>query len=276
MGSQRSMSASIEMPARTVSGLILVVAAVLAVLAGGILFAAFVVIGAVAGLREWHRLVNNGKLATQMFITAVALAVAVALALATSHRELALIAIAAGAVLTLVWSSLRDHSPVWHALGAIYLGIPAVALVLLRNGPSGAHLLLGILLAVWSTDTGALFGGHLIGGPKFAPALSPNKTWAGFICGTIAAGLVEALYIGLLGGSSMVGLGFGIVIALFGHAGDLFESSIKRRFRAKDSGGLIPGHGGVLDRIDSLLFVAPVCAFLVFFAGLNPFQGVTP
>jgi phosphatidate cytidylyltransferase len=136
--------------------------------------------------------------------------------------------------------------------------------------------MLGILLAVWSADTGALFGGRFFGGPKLVPTLSPNKTWAGFICGTFAAGLVEALFVGLLGGSAVAGLSFGVIIALVGHAGDLFESWVKRRFQAKDSGALIPGHGGVLDRIDSLLFVAPVCAFLVFFAGLNPFQGPSP
>lgn len=275
MGSQPSMSASIELPARAISGIILIVAAVLAVFAGGILFGAFVVIGAVAGLREWHRLVNNGKLAPQMFVTAISVVAAVALVLASNDLLFGLAAILAGVMCTLVWCLFGNRSPAWHALGAVYLGIPATALILLR-GAGGAHLLLGILLAVWTADTGALLGGRAIGGPKLAPRLSPNKTWAGFICGTFAAGLVEALYIALLGGSAITGLGFGITIALFGHAGDLFESWVKRHFQAKDSGGLIPGHGGVLDRIDSLLFVAPVCAFLVLFTGLNPFQGLPP
>jgi len=273
MGPQPSMSASIELPARAVSGIILIAAAVLAVFAGGIVFGGLVIIGSVAGLREWHRLVNNGKLAPQMFITAISLIAAVALFLATNNYGFALAVIIAGALCTLVWSSLRDRSPVWHAFGAIYLGVPAIALVMLRGGAGGAHLLLGILLAVWSADTGALIGGRFIGGPKLIPKLSPNKTWAGFVCGTFAAGVVEALFITLLGGSAIAGFGFGVLIGLFGHAGDLFESWVKRRFQAKDSGGLIPGHGGVLDRIDSLLFVAPVCAFLVFFTGLNPFQG---
>lgn len=273
MGPQPSMSASIELPTRAASGIVLIVAAVLAVFAGGFVFGSFVVIGAVAGLREWHRLVNNGKLAPQMFITAISLVAAVAVVLASSNSALALMAVSAGALCALVWSALRDRSPVWHAFGAIYLGLPAIALIMLRGSPDGAHLLIGILLAVWSADTGAMFGGRFIGGPKLVPRLSPNKTWAGFVCGTLAAGLVEALFVGLLGGSAAAGFGFGIVIALLGHAGDLFESWVKRRFQAKDSGGLIPGHGGVLDRIDSLLFVAPVCAFLVLFAGLNPFQG---
>ena len=276
MGPQPSMSASIELPARAVSGIILILAAVLAVLAGGVVFGVFVIIGAVAGLREWHRLVNNGKLAPQMFITAISLVAAVAVVLLSHQLRFAVTAIAAGALCALIWSSFRDRAPLWHAAGAIYLGVPAIALIMLRGGPSGPWLLLGILLAVWSADTGALLGGRSIGGPKLVPRLSPNKTWAGFICGTLAGGIVEAVFVALWGGSAMAGFGFGVLIALFGHAGDLFESWVKRRFQAKDSGGLIPGHGGVLDRIDSLLFVAPVCAFLVFVTGLNPFQGPLP
>jgi phosphatidate cytidylyltransferase len=89
----------------------------------------------------------------------------------------------------------------------------------------------------------------------------------------VAAGLGEALYVALLGGRVGEGLVLGLLLALSGHAGDLFESWVKRRFHAKNSGSLIPGHGGVLDRIDSLLFAVPVCAILIVFAGLNPFAG---
>ena len=110
----------------------------------------------------------------------------------------------------------------------------------------------------------------MIGGPKLVPRVSPNKTWAGFLVGTLAAGLVEAAYFAILGRNAATGLVLGLLIGLIGVAGDLFESWVKRQFRAKDSGGLIPGHGGILDRIDSLLFVAPACAVLVAFPVLNP------
>jgi phosphatidate cytidylyltransferase len=133
------------------------------------------------------------------------------------------------------------------------------------------HLVLGIFIAVWLADTGALIGGRLIGGPKLAPKLSPNKTWAGFITGTIAAGIAEAVYVAFLGDSPLSGAIFGIALGLFGHAGDLFESWVKRHFRAKDSGTLIPGHGGVLDRVDSLLLAAPACAIVVTVFGFSPF-----
>ena len=102
-----------------------------------------------------------------------------------------------------------------------------------------------IFVAVWTADTGALLFGRLIGGPKFAPVLSPKKTWSGFLGGTVAAGLAEALYVGLLHGAILEGAAFGILLALSGHFGDLFESWVKRQFRAKDMGRLIPGHGGM-------------------------------
>ena len=92
----------------------------------------------------------------------------------------------------------------------------------------------------------------------------------------MAAGVAESLYVGLLGGVILEAVGFGIFLALMGHCGDLFESWVKRQFRAKNTGRLIPGHGGMLDRIDSLLFAAPACGALMFLTGLNPFQGPLP
>ena len=271
MRPQPSMSASIELPARAASGLVMVAATIFAVVVGGRVFGGLVAIGAVAALREWHRLVNRGALAWQTIATAVAVAIAVFAAEAPGGVRFGLIAVATGAVAAALWSSGRRSAPVWHGLGAFYVGIPALALVILRSAGSGAHLVLGLFIAVWVADTGALFGGRLIGGPKLVPKLSPNKTWAGFTAGTLAAGVAEAVYVRFSGGSLLTGFGFGMAIALFGHAGDLFESWVKRRFRAKDSGASIPGHGGVLDRIDSLLFAAPACAVLVNAFGFTPF-----
>jgi phosphatidate cytidylyltransferase len=138
----------------------------------------------------------------------------------------------------------------------------------------GGWIVLGVFIAVWAADIGALFVGRLIGGPKLAPALSPNKTWAGFWGGVIFAGLAETLYVAVLGGPIANALIFGAFLALVGHAGDLFESWVKRRFRAKNSGTMIPGHGGMLDRVDSLLFAAPVAAGLVFLVHFDPVVGV--
>src|SRR6266446_2649469 len=159
------------------------------------------------------------------------------------------------------------------ALRAVYVGLSVVALVLLRNEPRGSAIVGGLFVAVWTADTAALLLGRLIGGPKLAPDLSPNKTWAGFVGGTLAAGAAESIYVFLSGGAVLEGALFGVILALAGHFGDLFESWVKRQFRAKNTGKLIPGHGGMLDRIDSLLFAAPVCTALIYLAGFNPWLG---
>jgi phosphatidate cytidylyltransferase len=277
---QPSMPAGFELPARAASGFVLAVAAVAAVVAGGLPFSILVGVGAIAALREWHRLVNGGHVAREMIPSGLAMVAVVWLAHADNGLEAGLVAILLGAAGAALSAALR-RSPArwpipWHGFGALYVGLPALAFILLRDAPRGAAIVGGIFVAVWSADTGALFCGRMIGGPKLAPVLSPNKTWAGFLGGTLAAGVAEALYAGFLRGSVAQAVVFGIFLALAGHCGDLFESWVKRQFRAKNTGGLIPGHGGVLDRIDSVLFAAPICAMLLFLTGFNPFYGVAP
>lgn len=124
------------------------------------------------------------------------------------------------------------------------------------------------------TDTGALIVGNLVGGARLWPSLSPNKTWAGTVGGIVAAAAAEAAFVTLVGGHALIGVLLGSGIAVVAHCGDLFESWVKRVFRRKDSGSMIPGHGGVLDRIDSTLSTAPCLAALVLIAGINPLLGV--
>jgi len=132
---------------------------------------------------------------------------------------------------------------------------------------------LGLFLIVWATDTGALVFGKLIGGKKIAPKLSPGKTWAGTIGGSITATVVFGLYIALFGFDAMAAMPFAFVFSFAAHGGDLFESLVKRRFGYKNSGGLIPGHGGVLDRMDSLFAASVVMALLVFGLHFNAMFG---
>jgi phosphatidate cytidylyltransferase len=277
---QPTMPARFELPARAASGIVMGVAAVAAVISGGIFFACFVALGAIVALGEWHRLVNGGHLARETIPTGLAIFAGVWLTRFPSGFAWPLVAILLGACGAAVLSLMRDlpaRWPIgWHAFGALYVGLPVLALVMLRDAPRGAAIVGALFVAVWTADTGALLFGGLIGGPKLAPVLSPNKTWAGFLGGTIAAAIGEALYIGLLGGNVPNAVAFGIFLALAAHCGDLFESWVKRQFRAKNTGRLIPGHGGILDRIDSVLFAAPVCAGLIFLAGFNPLNGTVP
>jgi phosphatidate cytidylyltransferase len=198
-------------------------------------------------------------------------ALSVLLLVTTRMAWPALLLVAAGTVLAAFLALRKGQSPLWQALGVAYLGVPVLALVSLRLFPSrGALVIIGLLLIVWATDTGALIFGNLIGGPRMAPKLSPSKTWAGTIGGSFTAAIVFGLYILLLGGSLGIAALFAFVFSAAAHAGDLFESFVKRRFGIKNSGGLIPGHGGVLDRIDSTLAAGLALAILMFFFHFNP------
>ncbi|RZM07236.1 MAG: phosphatidate cytidylyltransferase, partial [Sphingomonas sp.] len=132
----------------------------------------------------------------------------------------------------------------------------------LRQQEQGVALTLWTLLVVWGTDTGAYFAGRKFGGPKLAPRLSPNKTWSGLVGGAITALIVGAV-VAVLGKLSAPFLGLGGAMALLAQAGDLYESWLKRVAGVKDSGRLLPGHGGALDRFDGLVPVAVLIGALV-------------
>lgn len=155
------------------------------------------------------------------------------------------------------------------ALGAIYVGLAGVALIWLRGDSSaGRANVLFLVLLVWASDIGAYLVGRLVGGPKLAPAISPGKTWSGAV-GGLAAAIGIGLWAAELQGATNV-LYAAAVAALLGvvaQAGDLLESFIKRRFGVKDSGRLIPGHGGLLDRLDGILTAAPAAALLALYLG---------
>jgi phosphatidate cytidylyltransferase len=184
--------------------------------------------------------------------------------------------LAAGALVAAGVAALRGGLPLWHGFAPLYIGIAMLSAVALRGAPHGPWIIIGMFLAIWATDTGALFTGNLVGGPKLWPALSPNKTWAGTFGGIVTAAVVESVYVGILGGQVVPAALFGAAIAVAAHCGDLFESWVKRTFQRKDSGGMIPGHGGVLDRIDSTLFAVPAVTFAVFVVGLDPMFGAHP
>ena len=153
----------------------------------------------------------------------------------------------------------------WLAGGLLYIGLAVVALMLVREvlGFKGA---LWLMATVWATDIGAYFAGRTIGGPKIAPAISPSKTWAGLIGGMIAAGLVSWGMGRWIGSDSTLFM-LGAPLAVLAQAGDFFESWLKRRAGVKDSSHLIPGHGGVLDRLDGLMPVAILVGAILWFGG---------
>lgn len=171
-----------------------------------------------------------------------------------------LVAIAAGAMFV-EWRTLTRRWGFGWALGGFaYALVPALALLWLRDrAPQGLELVFWVFIVSWTTDIGAFFAGRAIGGPKLAPSISPNKTWAGLAGGMISAGLAGwawTQYVMLP--VSLIWLAPAFAAAAQG--GDLFESWLKRRSGAKDSGTMLPGHGGVLDRLDGLVVVATLTA----------------
>jgi phosphatidate cytidylyltransferase len=174
------------------------------------------------------------------------------------------------------WTNITEHEgALWRFAGLFYVSIPCASLIWLRNvdfldtANTGIYLVLYVILIVVATDIGAYFAGRQIGGPKLAPSISPNKTWAGLGGGVVAAGAVGGLSLFFVPyPTSIIGsILLGMVIAVIAQAGDLFESWQKRKAGVKDSGTLIPGHGGLLDRIDGLIPTLPLFALLVALSG---------
>ena len=226
--------------------------------------------------REWHRIVGAGKSAPEVLITTISIWAALAAFLFWSHAYTPYVVLGAGTLLVLALATARRSNPLWQAGGVLYLGIPALAILMLRSAEGGAWMIAGLFIVVWATDTGALVVGNLVGGPRLAPHLSPNKTWSGTIGGMVAAAIAEGVFIAIIGGHVVAAALFGGALAAIAHLGDLFESWVKRNFHIKDSGSLIPGHGGVLDRIDSTLSAVVALAIVVFALHFDPLFGARP
>lgn len=253
---------------RVLSALVLALGALVAVAAGGWLFTAVVLVAVVIMAREWAGLTAAAApLPVVAAATIVPCAAILALGLgapATAVAIMLLGPVLAAAIVLL----LRNGPPNQVAGGAFYVGVPTLSLVWLRNGVAGGlEHVLWLLLVVWATDVCAYFVGRTFGGPRLAPRISPGKTWSGLLGGMGGAGLLGGLAAWLAGAGFWFAAGMGTVLAVVAQAGDLFESTLKRRAGVKDSGRLIPGHGGLLDRIDGLAFAVPVFAAIVWLMG---------
>lgn len=234
---------------------------------GGVAFAALVGLITVGLSHEWLTLCRCPRSFVPVLIFAT-LPVAVACD-AAGAPQVALMALAVATVAAVMfargfgWGNLL-------ALGIPYLGVGAVALVWLRQAPaSGLSNVVVLLLLVWASDIGAYVAGRAIGGRRLAPRISPGKTVSGAVGGLVAAvavGGIAAMILGP-GGVPWRAMLFAGVTGCVAQAGDLFESLLKRQFGAKDSGSLIPGHGGLLDRLDALLAAAPALALLALLLG---------
>jgi phosphatidate cytidylyltransferase len=253
---------------RVASGLGMGAVAALFTFSGAIAFSILVVVVALLLSWEWGRLVHGRDADVVVAIHVGAAGIAAVLA-AFGFVGLGLLALPIGAILAMLLSLGRNS--VFSALGVFYAGLPAVAMIWLRSDATlGLLAVIFVIVIVIASDTAGFLSGRVLGGPRLWPRISPNKTWAGMIGALVASSIIGALFWFAVPGASAVRLAAtGVVLSLAAQGGDLAESAIKRRFGAKDSGSLIPGHGGVMDRVDGLVAAAAVVGLATFLINVH-------
>jgi phosphatidate cytidylyltransferase len=256
---------------RVLSASVLAPLAVAAAWFGGPLLAVLALLAAGLMGWEWGRLTDRGRFGGRgALVTATQLAAALAAAL--DWPAVGLAALVLGALARLLWTGEDGDSDLWAGIGTLWIGAGCVALLWLgADALTGRATLLWLFAVVWATDSAAYLVGRTVGGPRLAPRWSPKKTWSGALGGIAAAGLVGAITANILGFSMLspvFWLSMGLSAAA--QAGDLVESAAKRRFGVKDASGLIPGHGGLLDRLDGMLAALVVAAILALARGASP------
>ncbi len=254
-----------DLPLRAAAGVVLAAAALIVAWAGGFLFLAFWLLAAALVLWEWQKLIGGERLAARLGMGALTLVAASPLALHGSARG-ALVALALGAVLTGLVAGADPRARFWSGAGVVYAGAIVASPVLLRASPAhGLPAVLWLFAVVWATDIMAYFGGRLIGGPKLWRRVSPGKTWSGALVGALMGALcggAVGLFAAPSGGRLIPLLLLGLAASVVAQLGDLFESAVKRRFHVKDSSHLIPGHGGMMDRLDGFVAAATFAALV--------------
>lgn len=256
-----------ELSQRVIWGVVMAAIAIVALWLGdwpfGLLLA---ILTATAGW-EWGRMVRGRDFDGLFVLHAVCVAFA-ALATTAGHVVPASIALVAGAVALVILR--RGSGDLLSGFGVLAIGFPGVSLAQLRaDEPLGLHAVLFLFVVVWMTDIGGYVFGRSIGGPKLWPVVSPGKTWAGAIGGLVLAGVAGAAMAGWLANGNIAGaVMVAVMLGIAAEIGDLAESALKRRYGRKDASTLIPGHGGLLDRIDGLMAAAIVAT--VFAALRNP------
>lgn len=257
-----------DLGARVASGLILGGLGVAAAFAGGSWLAGAAGAAVAAMSYEWARM-SEPKAMMPAFWFALAGALGAVMFASWRHLDWGVLWLCGCAIA----SALRRRSLIGvieTAGGLLYVGAPAAIFLWFRSQQAGLEIVLSLFAIIWSTDVAAYFGGKLIGGPRIARGLSPNKTWSGIASGTLIGAFAGLGCAWLYHADSSLWPAWALVgaaIAFIGLMGDLFESFLKRRFGVKDASRFIPGHGGVLDRIDGLMAASIAVAIAL---SLNP------
>ena len=267
-GADKSRRSSSSLSVRVASALVLGPLALACIFFGGSYFACLLAVGAMLMVYEFVSLMRLEGPWTAIFV------------LISGVFALSLFLVAMGVGGVMIWyiavgltsgalallGSVAGHKRLtWLGLSVAYIWIPVLSLLWLRSADNGGALVLWVFVLVWGTDIGGYFVGRAIGGPKLAPKVSPNKTWSGLV-GGIVFSLLAAASAWLL--VQPMDLAWMLILtpplAIWSQLGDIAESAMKRRWGVKDSGRLIPGHGGILDRVDGLIPVAPLLALFIY------------
>ncbi|PCI32325.1 MAG: phosphatidate cytidylyltransferase [Alphaproteobacteria bacterium] len=248
---------------RVVSALVMLPIAIAIILMGGAAYYGLVILLTILILYEWNG-ICEGKAFNAVFVLQTIFVLLLVYSLIRAeYFDLYIYLVPVG--LLIVAGIYYKMKLKFGLLGIAYALLPALSLIWIRENHDG-WIVLWMMIIVWSMDTGAYFVGKSIGGPKMSPKISPNKTWAGLIGGAVTAvvfGLIAAHYFDL-GFRMMFLIPAAAGLAIWSQIGDLAESALKRHFDVKDSGAIIPGHGGIMDRVDGVVFAAPAVALFLY------------
>jgi phosphatidate cytidylyltransferase len=249
---------------RVASGIVMAALAVGAVVLGGWPFALFWAAAAVGIFWEWSAIVVRGAVAPR--VVGVAALIGAALAAGAGQIYAASLMLAAGAALVAACAPGRRG---WAAAGVVYAGLALLAPMVLRRDPEfGLLAMLFLFAVVWSTDILGYFVGRTIGGPRLAPHVSPKKTWSGAFGGAFGALAAGVAVVYIAGNAALLPVAWvAFVLSIASQAGDLFESAVKRRFGVKDASHVIPGHGGLMDRLDGFIAASGMAALVGIYRG---------
>jgi phosphatidate cytidylyltransferase len=246
---------------RVLAAVVLAPVAIAIAWAGGWMWTLLVMLATIGLYLEWLTIVGLVREWRAAAPGVAALAIA-GICLIAGKLVAALFVLAIGLVIVALLSPERRN---WSAAGFVYAAAAQLASVLVRHDPaSGFAALFFVLLVVWAADIGGYFAGRGIGGPKLWPRVSPKKTWAGAIGGFVGSLAVAGLFAAAGAGKTAPLLALGAFLSVISQLGDLFESAVKRRFGVKDSSQIIPGHGGLLDRLDGFVAAVVAAAILGF------------
>lgn len=254
-------SMSSDLKRRVPSAIAMIVVALTATWYGGLPFLLFWSLAALIVWYEWATIIRAEPRTTVIALGAIAIAIS-ALLLSMRLPLYAAAGILAGAIACGAVASRETR--VWSAAGLLYASLVFIPAVLLREDSKFGFLAIVWLYAVvWLTDIAAYFAGRFIGGPKLAPAVSPNKTWSGAIGGTLF-GVLGGVAVAAFANArfAVMSIVIAFVVSVFSQAGDIFESFVKRKFGKKDASGILPGHGGVMDRVDGFIFAAALALLI--------------